>query len=113
MTISILADLEPTVGTISIATSLKSLVAEVRTEACKVNRLKHGDYVSPWELQRDVEDIYRLLDANLKELEAAVDHVVTANELLSLNFAGKSGSTIDVSDAAQAVLNDSTKQTSD
>ncbi|CVL07215.1 uncharacterized protein FMAN_15332 [Fusarium mangiferae] len=105
-------DLEPPVGTVAIVASLKLLVAGVRTEACKLNRLKPGDYVSLWELQRDVDNIYALLDANLKELEAAVDHVVTANELLSLDSTEKPGSTIDVSEAAEGVLNNPTQQTS-
>ncbi|KAF5721128.1 histone demethylation 3d [Fusarium globosum] len=63
-----MADLEPPAHTITIVASLKSLIAE-----------------------KDVEDIYALLDANLNELEAAVDLVVTGNELLNLNSAKKLG----------------------
>lgn len=113
MTISILANLEPPVDTIAIVVSLKSLVAEVMSEASKLNRLNPGDYISAWELQRDVEDIYTLLDESLKELEAAAYRVVTANEHLSPNSAKKPGSTIDVSEAGEGVSNDSAQQTSD
>ncbi|KAG4291585.1 hypothetical protein FPRO06_13806 [Fusarium proliferatum] len=86
-----MADLEPPVHIITIVASLKSRVAEARIEASKLNRLKSGDYISPCELQKDVENIYALLDANLNELEAAVDLVVTGNELLNLNSAKKLG----------------------
>ncbi|PNP76472.1 hypothetical protein FNYG_10186 [Fusarium nygamai] len=93
--------------------TLKSLVAEVRTEACKLNRLKARDYTSPAELQKDIENIHTLLDARIKELELAVEHVVTANELSNSNSARKTGSIVDVSEAAQGVLGDPTQQTSD
>ncbi|KAF5553537.1 transcription factor jumonji [Fusarium mexicanum] len=111
-----MADLErqtTPVRTVAIVATLKSLVAEVRTQACKLNRLKPGDYTSPAEIQKDVENIYTLLDARLKELESAVEHFVTANELLNLNSARKTGSTVNESGAAHEVLNDSTQQASD
>ncbi|KAF5573473.1 hypothetical protein FPCIR_13960 [Fusarium pseudocircinatum] len=72
--------------------TLKSLVAEVRTEACKLNRLKAGDYTSPAELQKDIKNIYTLLDAKIKELESAVEHIVTANGLSNLDSMRKTGS---------------------
>ncbi|KAF5255173.1 hypothetical protein FANTH_136, partial [Fusarium anthophilum] len=98
---------------LTIVATLKSLVAEVRSEACKLNQLEPADYPSPSELQKDVENIYTLLDASLKELESAVEHVVTANELLNLNSARKTGSTVDVSEAAQIVSSGSNEQAPD
>ncbi|CZR49542.1 uncharacterized protein FPRO_15901 [Fusarium proliferatum ET1] len=86
-----MADLEPPDRTTAIVETLKWLVAEVRTEASKPNRLNTGDYISPWKSQKNVEDIYALLDANMNELKAAVDLVVTGNELLNLNSAKKLG----------------------
>ncbi|KAF5606291.1 transcription factor jumonji [Fusarium subglutinans] len=111
-----MADLErqtTQVRTVTIVAQLKSLVAEVRSEACKLSRLKPADYTLPAEIQQDVENIYTLLDTRLKELESAVEHVVTANELLNLNSARNPGSTIDESEATHEVLNDSTQQASD
>ncbi|VTT78779.1 unnamed protein product [Fusarium fujikuroi] len=92
-----MADLEPPAHIITIVASLKSLVAEVRIEASKLNRLNLGTAYR----HKDVEDIYALLDANLNELEAAVELVVTEAWLA-----------IDVSKAAQGVPNDAAQQTS-
>ncbi|KAF5691584.1 histone demethylation 3d [Fusarium denticulatum] len=74
--------------------TFKYLVAEVSTEAY-------------------VENIHTLLDARIKELESAVEHVATTNELSNLNSMRKTGSIVDVSEAAQGVLGDPTQQTSD
>ncbi|KAF5702348.1 hypothetical protein FMUND_13517 [Fusarium mundagurra] len=111
-----MADLErqPTPArTLAMAATLKSLVAEARTEACKLHQLNPKDYTSPADLHKDVVNIHTLLDARIKELESAVEHVVTANEISTLNSARKTGSIVDVSEAAQGVLSDPTQQTSD